>query len=252
MRSPFRSIVLFAAGLGLAGPVTAQVVSGGPLDTGLDWTRASRFELGIGATYAQAAHEFSRYVDHGWGANVSGTFRLDRRGVLGIRGDAALMEYGSETKRVPLSPTVNRVLVDMTTSNNIGVISIGPELRLPVGPVRPFVNAAIALAIFTTGTSVGGSDNGNETNDFASSKNYSDETRAYRLGGGLYLPFGRGGWNGGITLGAAYYAGGKASYLQEGGIKDNANGTITLTPIRSRTEFWSYDIGMRVVLPKGD
>src|SRR4051794_36241140 len=114
VKIPVAAAALMAA---CAAAAAAQVIERPLART--DWTRSSRFDVGVDAAYAQAVHDFGRYVDHGWGADIGGLFRLDRRGILGIRGDVTLMEYGSETKRVPLLPSTGRVLVDVTTSNSI-------------------------------------------------------------------------------------------------------------------------------------
>lgn len=248
MRSAPTALIVAALALAAAGSSSlAQQGIDDPAEK-FDWTHPIRFDASVNGVYAQAVRDFGRYVDHGWGVDLAGMFRLDRRGILALRADLTALEYGSETKRVPLSPTVGRILVDVTTSNTIFAASIGPELRVPVGPVRPFVNAAIAVTDFSTSSSVEGSNE--ENSSFASTENYDDATRAYRYGGGVYVPFARGRWTGGVTLGASYYAGGKASYLREGSIKDGSNGSISFEPIRSRTEFWVYNLGFRLSLPR--
>src|SRR4051812_16440937 len=54
----------------------------------------------------------------GFGYGVDGTymFRLDNAGFLGLRADAGFLQYGRESKHVPLSSTIGgRIQVDVST-----------------------------------------------------------------------------------------------------------------------------------------
>ena len=55
------------------------------------------------------------------------------------------MQYGSETLHVPYLPITGRVSLDVETTNNVFWGSIGPQIQVPVGPVQPYMNAAIGF-----------------------------------------------------------------------------------------------------------
>jgi hypothetical protein len=151
--------------------------------------------------------------------------------------------YGHETERVPLSPTLPRITVDVSTSNNIAALGIGPQIMVPSGTFRPYLNGTIGFSYFFTESSVSGSDNSFE---FASTKNFDDFTFAWTGGAGVYIPVHAGRTPVSIDLGARYHGNGRAHYLREGSIEDNGAGGVTITPIESNTNLITYQIGISV------
>ncbi|MDQ3997593.1 MAG: hypothetical protein M3303_11345, partial [Gemmatimonadota bacterium] len=166
--------------------------------------------------------------------------RVDRPGFLALRADVGYLIYGHETKRVSL-PTAGRVEFDVTTSNNILTYSIGPQLMVPTGPIRPYVNAMAGGAYFFTESSIGGSDN---TNDFASTRNFGDNVPSYGYGGGVFVPFAVRNAHIGLDIGARFIRNGHTRYLREGGITDLPDGGYTVSPIDSETNLVVYHIGI--------
>jgi hypothetical protein len=165
---------------------------------------------------AQPLGEFDDYID--WGGGIGGEllYAFDRQGAIGMRMNLGLMIYGHETKRVPLSSTLGRIRVDVSTSNNIFVLGVGPQVMLPSGTVRPYLNGTVGLSYFFTRSSVEGSA---DLEPFASSTNFDDATFAWAAGGGLYIPLRRGRKNPlSLDIGAQYHANGEARYLPEGSI----------------------------------
>jgi opacity protein-like surface antigen len=189
--------------------------------------------------------EFRDYVNSGWGGGIHYLLRADRDGWLALRVDASLLNYGHERQRVPLSSTIGgRIAVDLVTDNNIAFIGAGPQIGLPTGTFRPYVNGFVGVSYIFTESSVRGSSSGES---FASSTNYDDASFAYGGGAGLYIPVARRGRNPvSIDLGAQYRHNGQADYLVEGGITDNPDGSITLDPIRSETNLFSFHVGVSV------
>jgi len=91
----------------------------------------------VAASFIQSRPQQAFLANAGNGLGAGGTFlyNLTRAGWASVRFDASWIQYGSETKRVPLSESVGeRVLVDVTTRNQMGAIGIGPEFA--VGMVR--------------------------------------------------------------------------------------------------------------------
>jgi hypothetical protein len=123
-------------------------------------------------------------------------------------------------------------------------MGFGPQLTLPLGPIRPYANAAIGFSYFYTESSVEGSD---DAFDFANTTNFSDAAFRYGFGWGILIPFqaARGNeW--GIDLGAMYHGNGQVRYLREGGIIDLPNGGIILNPIQSDANLLTYRLGFSV------
>ncbi len=188
--------------------------------------------------------EFRDYVYGGLGLGGAVIVQPRRSSILGLRIEGNVATYGNETKTVPLSQTVGaRVMVDVTTSNNILTLGLGPQLTAPSGAVRPYLGGTFGLVTFFTRTGVNGS---SDNYEFASTTNLSDWNAAWTLSSGFFIPIqrGRSAWS--IDVGATYHANGRMEYLRKGDIIDNNDGTITLRPVRSEADFLSFRLGVRI------
>ncbi len=209
-------------------------------------TGPSRFSIEGDLLVAQPKGEFATQIDtEGYGGNIGGLFRIDKEGIFSIRADIGGMQYGSETLHAPYLPITGRVSLDVETTNSVYWGTIGPQITAPVGRFQPYLNAAIGVMGFTTQTSVRGSDSNYE---YASTTNQDDATSAYIFGGGVYVPLGSDKeWK--FHAGARYFYGGQASYLKEGDIRDNADGSITLFPRTSKTDQVTWQVGVSYTFP---
>lgn len=193
---------------------------------------------------AQPTGELADHIDTGFGIAGALAVRLDRAGMVGLRLEGGLDIYGSETFRVPLSNTIGgRIMVDVTTNNNIAYFGLGPQLMLPSDGIRPYIAGTVGLSYFHTTSSVKGDDS---SESFASDTNHSDTVFAWGGSGGLYIPLSRGRTPIHLDLGARYHGNGSASYLTKGSIQDNEDGTIDYDPIRSQANLVSYHIGVMI------
>lgn len=207
--------------------------------------RPARGAVGASFTYGRPVGDFLTYVDQGLGFDAFFRWNADRQGVLSFKLDGGLLIYGRETFRVPLSSTLGgRILVDLTTSNNIVWMGFGPQLTLPTGALRPYANAGVGFSYFFTESSVEGSND--DFDPFANTTNYSDATFRYGLGWGLLLPFQTRNSEWAIDLGATYHGNGQVRYLREGGIQDLPDGSIVLYPIQSDANLLTYRLGFQV------
>lgn len=186
--------------------------------------------------------QFANYVGNGFGVGAHFLYQFDDPGILALRIDGNMLVYGHETFNVPLSPTTPRIRVDVTTSNNIGSLHIGPQFMVPNGRFRPYLNAGFGFSNFFTYSSVEGS---REDSPFASSTNYSDFVWSWTGGGGIYIPLARKGTPVSIDLGARYHRNGETRYLREGSIVENGT-EIFFEPIQSETNLLVYQIGISV------
>ena len=208
----------------------------------------SRFTIGGGLLMSQPKGDLANNIDNGFGGDFYGLYRVDYDGVLSIRADVGGAEYGSETLPAP-SVFGGRIGFEVETSNSIFWGSIGPQITLPAGPVRPYGNVAIGAMDFTTRSSVRGTGD-YEGETFASTENQSDATRTWIFGGGLYIPL-RGNLSlMKIDIGGRYFTGGDATYLRRGAIRDNPDGTITMFPSHSKTDQVTWHIGVSYTIPR--
>jgi opacity protein-like surface antigen len=186
-------------------------------------------------------------IGFGYGGSGAYLFRLDHAGALSLRADVAFVDYGHESMRVPLSPTIGgRIQVKVVTSNYIVPVSIGPQLMWPTGHLRPYVTAGIGGQFFYTESRIDGSDG---SSDALSTTNQSDGTAAWVAGGGLYVPVtNKSGVNASLDLGIQYINGGRAQYLRPGSIEDLPNAQIRITPRESETRMTLIRLGVRIGL----
>ena len=184
--------------------------------------------------------QFATYVENGFGVGGHFLWQFDEPGIMALRIDGNLLVYGHERFNVPLSPTTPRIRVDVTTSNSIGSVHIGPQLMVPNGYFRPYLNAGIGFSNFFTYSSVEGS---RDAEPFASSTNYSDFVWSWTAGGGIYIPVSRGKTPVSLDVGVRYHRNGETRYLREGSIIEEGD-EIYFDPIQSQANMLVYQIGL--------
>ncbi|HEX4933063.1 MAG TPA: hypothetical protein VFV33_07795 [Gemmatimonadaceae bacterium] len=248
MATVVRAMVIAAvttAVYGVAHPATAaaQVFSVGRDSTARGTgVQHSPVLAGIAFTYAVPQRDFRQNVRQGFGADGNVHYKLDRRGILSLGGELGFLGYGRETKRVPLSSTVGgRILVDLTTSNNVFWLGVGPQLTAPSGPIRPYVNGTAGFAVFWTESSVKGD---YDSESFASTNNYNDATFAWTAGGGFLIPVGTS-KQGAIDFGVRWNGNGNTRYLRRGDIIDLPNGSVQLRVNEGETPMLMWRLGLR-------
>lgn len=198
------------------------------------------WSLDVGAQVARPIGDFRTNVKDAWGIGAAVRHHFRRFRPLGLRGDVAFLNYGNERKRVPLSPSINRVLVDMTTSNNIAIFSGGPELTLTSGPIHPYAYGFAGYSYFYTESSVGSDDNGDA---FARSTNFGDGGLATGWGGGVRVPLRVRRADIAIDAGARRTINGTRNYLRRGDIRDQPDGSMQFNSRTTDADFWQFQLG---------
>jgi hypothetical protein len=207
-------------------------------------TLPSRFSFGGDLALSQPKGEFANNVPNGYGFDLTGMFRLDPQGYFNLRADLGGVRYGHERVRVGF-PISGRVAVDLNTDNQIGFGAFGVQLQIPDGWFRPYANAAVAATYFWTESSISGADN---SEAFDQTTNLDDWSHAWVFGGGVMIPFGKS--IGALNLGARYHYGASATYLKEGDITDNPDGSINLNPRNSKTDLVLWQLGVSFAIPR--
>lgn len=225
-------LLAFAA----AAPAGAQIFHSAPADV----TGRGVWSFDVGGRMAQPIGDFRSNVDRAWGAGAAVRYQFGRLPIVGVRGDFGMLNYGNERKRVPLSSTVNRVIVEQNTSNNIALVTIGPELAFRSGPVRPYLYGFGGWSHFYTESSAN-DDDANYT--FASSVNFSDGGGTAGWGGGVRIPFRARSTAVALDAGARYTRNWTRSYLRPGDVQDLADGSLAFNERRSNADFWQFHLG---------
>lgn len=219
--------------------VAGAVLCASPADA--QTTKRSIF--GISGTLARPVGEFQNFVDWGGGLSMYGLVNLKPEGPLGVRFDGSLMSYGRESLRRPLSTTIQRVLIDVTTSNLIASVGVGPQVTIGHGPLRPYGFATVGLSYFATVSAASGSSNGEP---FASSTNFDDLSAALSGGAGLLLRLSQGKHPVALDMSVQTVYNGRMSYLRKGSLLEAADGSISFIPIRSSANLVSFRLGVAI------
>lgn len=229
-----------AALLGVAVPARAQLIDRGPVGA-----RALHTFVGADLRVAQPVGEFHGYVNAGFGFGFHVMQNLDPQGALSLRLDGGYLIYGHERIRTTVNyGALDRVPLYVTTTNNIFTMAVGPQLTVPYGPIRPYVNGSVGGAFFFTQSAVEGTSS--TSSPFAEATNFSDGTFALTGGAGLYIPIQRRGRQPVyIDLGASYHSNGRTRYLRSGSIEDTPDGVV-VSPIESNTNMVVYHLGVTV------
>ena len=182
--------------------------------------------VGLSLVAADPVGEFGQLVDAGFGVALEGHIPVTRNGALGLMMDAGIIVYGHERARICFNPPVGcRIDLDLNTSNNIVYMGFGPELAVPTGPIRPYVNATAGFSYFFTHSSL----EGEYDDDFGGTNNYDDFVGSLTLGGGMRAEIKGGRSPIVLDFGLQYHRNGVADYLREGDIVDS--------------NFTSYNVG---------
>ncbi|HSJ08489.1 MAG TPA: hypothetical protein VK928_01210 [Longimicrobiales bacterium] len=193
--------------------------------------------------YARPVGEFRDYVQHGGGLNAAVVWPVTTASPLALRADGGFVVYGSETKEVCFSSTVGcRIRLDLTTTNSIAYLNAGPQLMVPTGTVRPYINGAIGFSYFATTSSVKGVNDGD---DIASDTNFDDITLAFAGGGGVMVSLSRGSTPILLDVGARFNRNGEVEYLKKGDIEETPTG-IRYTPTRSEADLVTFQVGVTI------
>ena len=205
-----------------------------------DW--APRGWVDINLVGADPVGEFGELVDGGFGANVGGRLAIDNAGAVSLRLDGGFMVYGHERTSLCFPPPIGcRIGADLTTTNHIGYLGVGPELAIP-GAVSPYVFGTVGFSYFGTSSSLSGLD---DDEDLFNTRHYSDWVTATRLGGGIRTQVGSTSHGPvAIDVGVEYHRNGVAEYLSEGDILDHPDGSITLFPNRTEANMLVMRLGV--------
>lgn len=207
---------------------------------------AGPLSAGASLLFAQPVGEFADNVDFGFGFLGRGALDVTGSGVLGIRLDIGFVNYGNEDVHICITLPC-RVTGVITTSNDIFLFGIGPEIGTGRGRVRAYTGASVGLAHFSTGSSVDGTDGLGLP--FAESTNYSDLTFAWRAGPGIEVLLHEGEEAlVSLDLAGTYHANGEATYLTKGDVVDLPDGSVELHPRKSKTDFWTIGVGISVAI----
>lgn len=213
---PVHTFLFVALAVLTTAPVRAQSA-----DVGASSRERSRFSGAISFLNTQPLGELA--TGPGYGLGLSAAWAVDPARLMRIRGELRIAGYGHETRRACLSETVGCLIeADINTLYSTVYVGAGPELALPVFGSTLVLDATAGYARFSVDSSIEGRD-GEES--LLNTNNFHDDLFAWSAGGELRVPVSA---QVAIALGARYQRNGRASYVPEGGIARNADGSVAI------------------------
>ncbi|MDH3269939.1 MAG: hypothetical protein OEN56_01325 [Gemmatimonadota bacterium] len=195
--------------------------------------------FGVSFVAADAVGDFGTVVDQGFGAQFTAGFPMAADGHLRLRADLGFVVYGLE--RLHYCGISCRVTSELTTTNNIVHVGIGPEVVFSSGPVQPYLFGTAGGSFFVTSSSL---DDHDGYGPYLQTTNYSDGVYSLKYGGGLRMRVGGHHRPVFIDLGVERHDNGIVDYLTRGDIVDNPDGTVTLFPNRSDADLVTFRLGV--------
>lgn len=196
-------------------------------------------QAGVGFEFAHPIGDFGANENNGFGGTGYFLLGLDSAAKFGIRVDVGYYNFGSESDRVATSSQVE------ATSNDIVTGAIGPELTIPIGRVRPYINAGVGIAFFYTQKGFkadGPSGQAAVPIDYAS---YIDKSPIYTGGAGLNIPVDISGRNFAIDIGARFNTITAVSYYSKNHIHIVTSSYDSyVLPHQAAVDFIAYRLGL--------
>jgi hypothetical protein len=190
---------------------------------------------------SDAVGDFGYAVDQGYGLELGAGLPIAADGHLRMRFDGGFSIYGLE--RIHYCEFGCRVGSTVTTTNSIFYAGAGPEIVFGSGNFRPYVHGSAGASWFVTSSSV---DDNDGYGPYLDTTNYWDWGFAWRAGGGLRFGVGDGPVF--IDLGATLHNNPVTSYLTNGDIVDNPDGSVTMHPNLSDTDMVSFKMGVSIAI----
>ena len=118
----------------------------------------SRWQGGAQLMVAVSRGSLGDVFGTGFGFEPFGVLRLDRKGTIGVRVQGGMIDYGSDTRAVPLAGAGPAFGVQIATTRNATTLALGPQLSWPLGRFRPYAYATVGAAYFHSQADLSGRD----------------------------------------------------------------------------------------------
>ena len=177
----------------------------------------------------------------GFGLAASGAWAIDPGRFFRIRADLRGASYGHEQQEFCISQTIGCwIRTDVNTDYTFAYAGLGPEIALPlVWDAQLVLDATAGIGYFGVSSSLEGVDE--RSTGIGTTTHHEDAVFAWSAGGELRIPLSR---QIAITGGAHYLHNGPASYVVEGDITRNPDGTLTVDPTTTDANMVAITLGV--------
>jgi hypothetical protein len=205
-----------------------------------------RWHVGFAVDAGRPVGGLKRHVANAAGVQAHLLLRIDRRGQTALRLQAGWLNHGHESQRDCLGGSTGcRVAVNLSTTNNVFSVALGPEWSVPAGSFRLYAHGLVGVSRFATLSALAG---GLLPDLVAADENFGDAGFLWSGGLGIQrVVFKRTA----VDIGVAYQGHGRRAYLTKGGITDNPDGSLGFDIKRSAADLLAFRIGFSTALAWG-
>lgn len=203
--------------------------------------------VGGGLVLGFPQNEFNKNVNNSAFGGIEGQITLttpNKENPITVGLNAGFLIYGIESRRVPLSPTIPDVNIDVERQNSMVNFHLLFQVSPFEGEVKPYFEVVAGGAYLFTETSVEGSSN---YEHYASTVNHDDFAWSYGFGGGILISLMDSNEDlpGGLFLDlkSRFMLGSEAEYLTTGDMRVE-NGNLIYQTKKSSVEYLSIQIGV--------
>lgn len=235
-----RSVRALARGTVIAALGAAVLLTVRPLSAqGPDSRLPSRLSGSLALLNTQPLGELA--TGPGLGVGLSAALAVDRTRRLRLRGELRAGIYGRDTRTACLSQTVGCLIqVDINTDYTTLYVGLGPEVAVPLLGTTLVLDATAGVANFSASSSVEGT-SGLDNEDLFKTDHFSDTFFAWSVGGEVRVPVSA---QFAIALGAHYQHNGEASYVPEGGVTQNPDGSVAVNELTTDANQMAFTLGV--------
>lgn len=177
----------------------------------------------------------------GIGVGLSAAWALDGARRFRVRGELRAAIYGRDTRTACLSETVGCLIeVDIHTDYSSFYFGVGPEVAVPLFGSTLVLDATAGVGSFAVNSSVRGVSDPDAEN-LLTTENFSDTFFAWSAGGEIRVPVSA---VVSIGLGARYQHNGEASYVREGGVTQDTDGSVVVDAITTDANQMAITLGV--------
>jgi hypothetical protein len=207
--------------------------------------QAGPFTAGIGLLNTQPLAGLR--TGPGIGIGLMGAVAHPRAPWIRLRADLRLSSYGMDRHQACLSQTVGCwIQVDITTNYHTIYGGIGPELAFPVLGSELVVAATGGVGYFGVSSSLSGVDDGGS--GFGDTTHFDDAFFAWSAGSELRVPVSR---TVALAAGVQYQHNGRASYVVDGGVTENPDGSLNVPPVTGDANLVAITLGVAIRPQRG-
>ena len=210
----------------------------------------SRFGGALAGVASQPLGDFRQNAKWGFGGDGAVTLAVDRRGIFSLRAEGSTVGYSAGRSEFVASVGFGQVLLEEKATNHISTLSIGPQLTVPTGLVRPYLAGTIGLTHFSTATTISVPREQTSTGQpytLDERTNFSHTGRTFGGLGGILVPLTALGLNLGsamLDVGVRYQRNAHARFVRPGDVRLNETTAPSITASEGEANVLSYRVGV--------